>query len=76
VAPGTWEEIRELAKRQGVITPQEIRSMGLVAENLNKMAEMGLLVRSGRGIYEHPDYEHVHLAYGLPRCDYSRSCCS
>lgn len=54
---GTWFAILDLAERQGVVTPADVRALGLVPENLNKMAANGLLVRSGRGIYLHPDYE-------------------
>ncbi len=54
---GSWQGILELARKQGAITPADVRAMGLAPENLNKLAKIGLLVRAGRGIYEHPNFE-------------------
>ncbi|MBX3115219.1 MAG: type IV toxin-antitoxin system AbiEi family antitoxin domain-containing protein [Fimbriimonadaceae bacterium] len=53
----TWEDILELAKRQGVVTPADVRALGLAAENLNKLAKLGRLEKIGRGLYRHPDFE-------------------
>ncbi len=53
----TWDDVIALAKRQGVVTPGDVTALGLAPENLNKLAKIGLLVRQGRGIFEHPDFE-------------------
>jgi predicted transcriptional regulator of viral defense system len=46
--------------------------MGLAPENLNRLAQQGLLIRRGRGIYEHPDFDwtenhsYVQVAKAVP----------
>lgn len=52
-----WEDILELAKRQGVITPADVRAIGLAPENLNKLAKLGKLDKIGRGLYRHPEFQ-------------------
>lgn len=70
---GTQQDILELARRQGVVTPADVRALGLAPENLNKMASNGLLVRVARGIYEHPDFtpterhSYVEVAKAVPK---------
>lgn len=53
------ENILELAGRQGLITPAEVRALGLVPENLNKLAKKRKLVRVGRGLYCHPEFPNT-----------------
>lgn len=53
----TWEDLLELAKRQGVVTPADVRALGLAPENLNKLAKLGKLDKIGRGLYRHPDFQ-------------------
>ena len=53
----TWADILEMAERQGVVTPADVRGLGLAPENLNKLAKTGRLVKIGRGLYRHPDFE-------------------
>lgn len=53
----TWEDVLELAKRQGVVTPADVRALGLAPENLNKLAKLGKLNKIGRGLYRHPDFQ-------------------
>lgn len=61
-----------LAKEKGVITPLDIKAMGLAPENLNKLAKFGLIISHGRGIFEHPDFEltemhsYVQVASSIP----------
>ncbi len=68
----TWQDILDLARDQGVITPAEVKALGLAPENLNRLVQQGMLVRSGRGIYEHPDFEitemhsYVEVAKAIP----------
>lgn len=70
---GTWQDILLLAARQGVVTPSDVKAIGLAPENLNRMAAQGLLVRVARGLYEHPDFsptEHhsyVEVARSVPK---------
>ena len=69
---GSWNDILDLAKRQGAVTPSDVRAMGLAPENLNKLAKLGLLVRSGRGVYVHPEFDwteyhtYVEVAKAVP----------
>lgn len=69
---GSWDDILALAKRQGAVTPTDVRAMGLAPENLNKLAKLGLLIRSGRGVYVHPEYDwtenhtYVEIAKVVP----------
>jgi predicted transcriptional regulator of viral defense system len=53
----TWQDILGIAKSQGVITPADVRALGLVPENLNKLAKLGKLEREGTGLYRHPEFE-------------------
>lgn len=60
----TWVNLMELAERQGVITPGDVRALGLVPENLNKLVKLGKLDKIGRGLYRHPDFETTkHHSY-------------
>jgi predicted transcriptional regulator of viral defense system len=52
----SWNDVLELASRQGVITPADVRALGLAPENLNKLAKLGKLQRLGRGLYRSPDF--------------------
>lgn len=68
----TQTAILELARRQGVITPTDVRGLGLAPENLNDLERRGLLVRVARGIYEHPNVDlteghtYVEVAKAVP----------
>lgn len=69
---GTQAAILELAREQGIVTPADVRALGLTPENLNDLVRRGLLVRAGRGIYEHPEFEwteshsYVEVAKAIP----------
>jgi predicted transcriptional regulator of viral defense system len=69
----TQQDILELARRQGVVTPADVRALGLAPENLNRMSSTGLLVHVARGIYEHPDlsptehHSYVEVAKSVPK---------
>jgi len=52
----TWEDVLALAKRQGVVTPADVRALGLAPENLNKLTRLGKLNKIGRGLYRHPEF--------------------
>ena len=64
--------ILELAKRQGVITPADVRALGVAPENLNKLAKQGKIDKIGRGLYRHPDFQvteshsYVEIAKAVP----------
>lgn len=68
----TWADIIELARRQGIITPADVRALGLAPENLNKLAKLGRLDKVGRGLYRHPGFEatehrsYVEVAKAVP----------
>ncbi|MFN8219322.1 MAG: type IV toxin-antitoxin system AbiEi family antitoxin domain-containing protein [Fimbriimonadales bacterium] len=68
----TWDDVLELAKRRGVITPADVRALGLAPENLNKLAKLGKLEKLGRGLYRHPGFEatehhsYVEVAKAVP----------
>jgi predicted transcriptional regulator of viral defense system len=49
--------ILELAARQGVITPADVRALGVAPENLNKLAKQGKVNKIGRGLYRHPNFQ-------------------
>lgn len=72
VSRATWDDVIALAKRQGVVTPGDVIALGLAPENLNKLSKIGLLVRSGRGIFEHPEFDwtekhsYVQVARAVP----------
>jgi predicted transcriptional regulator of viral defense system len=72
MAGPSWEGILEVARTQGVVTPSDAKRLGLAAENLNKMAALGLLVKAGRGLYHHSEYEwtenhsYVEVAKATP----------
>jgi predicted transcriptional regulator of viral defense system len=50
-----------MAKRRGVITPRDVRALGLAPENLNRLVKQGRLIRVGRGVYEHPNFEFTEM---------------
>lgn len=68
----TGQDILELARRQGVITPNDVRALDLAPENLNRLAKLGKLDRIGRGLYRHPEYavserhSYVEVARAVP----------
>jgi len=59
--------------RQGVVTPADVRELGLAPENLNKLARLGKLEHIGHGLYRNPDFpvtEHhsfVEVAKAVPQ---------
>jgi predicted transcriptional regulator of viral defense system len=70
---GSWQDILALAQRQGVVTPNDVKALGLAPENLNRMAAQGLLIKVGRGIFEHPEFlptenhSYVEVAKSVPK---------
>lgn len=68
----TSADILDLARQQGVVTPSDVRLLGLAPENLNRLVKQGLLERAGRGIYQHPEYKwtenhsYVEVAKAVP----------
>lgn len=68
----TWDDILALASQKGMITPSDVRSLGLAPENLNRLADLGKLERIGRGLYRHPDFapseyhSYVEVARAVP----------
>lgn len=69
----TWDDIRKLAADQGVVTPADVRKLGLAPENLNRMVSRGILRHVGRGLYEDmslspsENHSYVEAAKSTPR---------
>lgn len=67
-----WEDVLELAKNRGIVTPADVRALGLAPENLNKLARLGKLDKIGRGLYRHRDFQaterhsYVEVARAVP----------
>jgi predicted transcriptional regulator of viral defense system len=49
--------VLELARRQGIIRPKDLKERGLPPEYLWQFYQKGKLERSGRGVYRLPAYE-------------------
>jgi len=49
------ERILQLAEQRGLITDQEIRSMGIHPQTLQRLVKSGKLERVARGLYRLPD---------------------
>lgn len=68
----SWSMILALAKQQGAVTPADVRALGLVPENLNRLATLGRLIRVSRGVYIHPEtaptenHSYVEAAKAVP----------
>jgi predicted transcriptional regulator of viral defense system len=58
------EQILKIAKEKGIIQAKDIEGLGITRYYLSKLCEKGLLTKSGRGMYMHPDTpitEHHNL---------------
>lgn len=70
---GTWQDVISMADTQGVITPADVRNLGLAPENLSKLVAKGLLVRTARGVYERSgrvpteSHSYVEIAKTVPK---------
>lgn len=56
-------QVLELARRQGVVRPRDLRARGIHPEHLRRLCESGRMTRVGRGLYTLPDADHSeHLS--------------
>lgn len=57
------EEVLNLARRQGVVRPKDLRAHGIHAEHLRRLCASGRIVRLGRGLYALAQADHTeHLS--------------
>ncbi len=53
----TIQKILQIVKENGVVRPLDLDSHGLPREYLSRLYRKGLLAKTGRGLYVHPDAE-------------------
>jgi len=62
-APSGPEQVLQLARRQGVVRPKDLRARGIHPEHLRRLCASGRMVRRGRGLYTLADADHTeHLS--------------
>lgn len=64
------DQIRDIAKEQGIIRPRDLAARGIAREHLRRLCRAGKLHRVARGVYMLPDRsisEHHSLALAAKR---------
>jgi len=57
------EQVLDLARRQGVVRPRDLRARGIHPETLRRLCASGRMMRMGRGLYTLTDADHTeHLS--------------
>lgn len=57
----TIQKILQIVKENGIVRPLDLDSCGLPREYLSRLYRRGLLTKTGRGLYVHPDAEPTEL---------------
>lgn len=68
---GKTQDVLEIAKRQGLVRPRDIKAKGLSREYLRRLAASGKLLRLGRGVYCRPEDCETEL---LPLLEVAKRC--